>query len=73
LLGRVAGYSTGGRGRTDAGEFSQFRRMVEVARWLLTKIGGTAEKLVSSLDIQRDAPMTISKQLLGAATVRLFF
>lgn len=70
-LGRVAGYSSSGNNakqRANTNEFFQFRRMVDVSVWLLMQLGDSAANQVSNIDVQRDAPMTIAKQLLGAAS-----
>lgn len=60
LLGGVAGYD---------GKIAQYRRLVDVSVWLLSRVGGAAAQLVSRMDAERDAPITIAKQLLGAAQV----
>jgi len=60
LLGGVAGYD---------GKIAQYRRLVDVSVWLLSRVGGAAAQLVSRMDAERDSPITIAKQLLGAAQV----
>jgi hypothetical protein len=45
--------------------------MIDVALYLFEKIGGTAAELTVNIDVTRDAPMTVCKQLLGAANVRV--
>lgn len=62
LLGRVAGYE-------QNAQFLQFRRMVDVAAWLVKKIGGPGAEMIARMEVERDPPLMIAKQLLGAAQV----
>jgi hypothetical protein len=62
LLGSVAGSD----GRSQV---LQFRRLVSVAVWLIQTIGGPAAAMVGNIDVDRDPPLMVSKQLLSAAQV----
>jgi hypothetical protein len=62
LLGAVAGHD----GKL---QFPQFLRLVDVAMWLLQRIGGVGAQMATKMDAERDSPVMIAKQLLGAAQV----
>jgi hypothetical protein len=58
-MGKIAGAT--GVGNT------QFRRMAEVATWLCVRAGGAAVDAAMGIDVTRDAPLMVAKQLLAAA------
>ena len=58
-MGKIAGAA--GLGNT------QFRRMAEVAAWLCARAGGGAAAAAAGIDVSRDAPLMVAKQLLAAA------
>jgi hypothetical protein len=51
--------------------YPQFAQMIDVAIFLFGKIGGPTAELTASIDVGRDSPMTVCKQLLSAANVRI--
>jgi hypothetical protein len=70
MLGGVMGYGSSSRqGRYErdvtGNVYAQFRRAVEVAVWLAEAIGGNCASNARKIDIENDAPVTVSKQLLS--------